>query len=323
MISLKNKNQNPKPLILGSIAFDYIMEYPDLFQKNVVISDDSFYGSFVVKTLRVQRGGTAGNIAFNLGTLEHDSIVISAVGNDFYTHGYDSILSKKKVDLRLDINDQELTAACNVISDKKQNQIITFYPGALKNSVKIDLTQKLSDDDFIPIAINAPNPDLLAIHKHCKQLKEMNIPQIFDPGQNINAFSEKQMQEILDLSEYLMLNDSELTMLHNKFQISKSDLIDRMDWMIITHGSKGSICYQGKNKYKITACPPQKVSETTGAGDAYRAGLLYALAAEKPLEHACKVGSTVASFSVESPVPQNEEYSLNDMKQRFNEHFGD
>ena len=153
----------------------------------------------MLKQLRVQRGGTAGNIAFNLGKLERESILISTVGTDFYAQGYDTILTEKKVDLRLVINDQELTAACHVISDANQNQIITFYPGALKSSEQIDLTQKIAPEDNIPIAINAPNPNLLATHKFCKQLKEMEIPQIFDPSQNLNLFSEKQMQEILEL----------------------------------------------------------------------------------------------------------------------------
>lgn len=317
------KNQTSKPLILGSIAFDYIMEYPELFQKNLVISDDSLYGSFVLKQMRIQRGGTAGNIAFNLGKLERESIVITSVGNDFYTQGYDSVLIENKVDLRLDINKEELTAACHVISDANQNQIITFYPGALSNSAEINLKQQITSEDSIPIAINAPNPDLQAIHKFCIQLKELNIPQIFDPGQNINRFSEKQMREILNLSEYLMLNDSEYTLLKNNFNIKHSELLELHDWIIVTHGAKGSVCYTNDKEYKYPSCPPKSVIDTTGAGDAYRAGLLYALASHKSLEFACKVGSTVASFSVEAPAPQNDKYSFKDVKQRFNENYGE
>ncbi|MFX1450079.1 MAG: carbohydrate kinase family protein [Promethearchaeota archaeon] len=309
-----------KVLILGSLAYDYLMHYPDFFEKNIVFGDKkNISGSFVIDNFKIRRGGTAGNISYNIGKMKISNILISAAGRDFDRYG--SILEKMGTDLRVDIYENENTAACYILSDKEHNQIIIFCAGALQNLNKIKIPEKIYPDEKIKIAINAPNP-IDAMKKFSYALEKLEIPMIFDPGQQINEFSRNDLLDILKKSDYLILNNSELEILKKKTNLAEIQINQLVNNIIATFGAKGSKIYKNDDIIHIPAAKAKKVLDTTGAGDAYRAGLLSGIFYDLNLEESCKLGSIVGSFAVESFEPQNQDYNFEDVKTRYEENFG-
>ena len=76
-----------KILVSGSLAFDSILDFNDHF-KNHILPDTihNINVSFLVENLRVNFGGNAGNIAYNLALMEELPIILSTAGNDFYKY---------------------------------------------------------------------------------------------------------------------------------------------------------------------------------------------------------------------------------------------
>ncbi|MHA1381205.1 MAG: carbohydrate kinase family protein [Candidatus Helarchaeota archaeon] len=313
-------SKNSKCLILGSLAFDFLMFYPDFFENNIVIGEkQNICGSFVVDRFKIQRGGTGGNISYYLGKLNTENILISAAGRDFKEYG--ELLKNSGTDLRIDIYENEQTASCYILSDKDHDQIIIFCAGALQNTSKINIAEKISAQEKIKIAINAPNP-IISMINFSKQLYELKIPMIFDPGQQINEFSKDILLDILKKSNYLILNESELEILKNKLKFNEKKINNFVDVIIVTLGAKGSKILKNEEEINIPAVKTLKIVDTTGAGDAYRAGLLAGIYNNLSIEESCKMGSVIGSFAVESPQPQNEDFSFNDLKLRYEENFG-
>ncbi|MHA1298143.1 MAG: carbohydrate kinase family protein [Candidatus Helarchaeota archaeon] len=309
-----------KVLILGSLAFDYLMHFPDYFENNIVFGErKNICGSFVVENFKVRRGGTAGNICYNLGKLKTENILISVAGKDF--KGYGDLLKKMGTDLRIDIYEDENTAACYILSDKDHDQIIIFSAGALRNAHKIKISEKIRQEERIKIAINAPNP-VNSMENMALQLEELHIPMIFDPGQQINEFSKEQLLGILKKSKYLILNESELELLKNRIKLTEKQLNEYIDYIIVTQGEKGSKIYQENEEIKIPAVKASRVVDTTGAGDAFRAGLLTGIVNNLNIEESCKLGSVIGSFAVESYEPQNQDFEYLDIIKRYEKFLG-
>jgi adenosine kinase len=133
-------NVDDTVLVLGSIAFDYIMKFDGKF-KDVILPDPNknLTGSFNVSSLTVRFGGTAGNISYNLALLGVRAIAISSAGPDIMAMKYDEHLKKTGVDLRLVGHPEEHTAAAYIISDATHNQLSIFHPGALKYASEISI----------------------------------------------------------------------------------------------------------------------------------------------------------------------------------------
>ncbi|MHA1266737.1 MAG: carbohydrate kinase family protein [Candidatus Helarchaeota archaeon] len=310
-----------KVLILGSIAFDHIMEFPYLFGDTIVVEPNkNLNAAFTVKDMVVLRGGTGGNISYSLSLLEADCILISVAGKDFYERGYDKCFCDK-VDLRVEIYDDQYTAAAYIISDKNNNQITAFYEGALLQLESIDLKSKIFPADNIKIAINAPNP-INAMMKFAYQLYDLEIPMIFDPGQQIKLFSKDQLKELLPLTSTLIVNSSEFTLFEKTLETDIHHLKSEIDTIIITLGNTGSVLYHKGEKLSIPIAPAKQVVDPTGAGDSFRAGFLKGILMDLPIKEACQLGAVMGSFCVEAPGGQGHNVTLPEVMERYNQCFG-
>ncbi len=312
----------PHILVLGSLAFDYIMEFPYLFGETIVVEQNkNLNAAFTVKKMTVLRGGTGGNISYSLSLLDANSILISAAGKDFYEHGYHKCF-QEKVKLRIEIHEDQFTAAAYIISDKNNNQITAFHEGALINLEAIDLTLKIQPEDNIKIAINAPNP-INAMIKYAYQLNDLEIPMVFDPGQQINNFTKNQLKEIVPLTQYLIVNSAEFTRFVKTLGTDIIHLKEQIENIIVTLGNTGSLLYHKGEKFAIPIAKADKVVDPTGAGDSFRAGLLKGILNDYPIKEACQLGAVMGSFCVEAPGGQGHYCTLPEIKARYKKYFGE
>jgi adenosine kinase len=309
-------------LVLGSIAFDYIMKFEGKF-KDVILpdADQNPTGSFNVSSLRVRFGGTAGNISYNLALLGVKAIAVSSTGNDFVAMKYDEHLRKVGVDLRLIGHPEEHTAAAYIISDAVNNQLSIFHPGALKHASKIPIRETIGNMiGRVKIAIIAPNP-VDAFVNYSRELGRLKIPFIFDPGQVTPAFTPEQLMKIIPNSILLIANAHEIELVKKKLNLSIENLVKKVRNLIVTEGAKGSTIYGEGYAKRIPIAKPKIFRDPTGAGDGYRAGLIWGLLNSLSLEDSAKVGAVVGSFVVEGDGPQDHVFDMKEVKQRFEQTY--
>ena len=319
-----------KIIVLGSLAFDYIMGFDENFINAVSIDyEKKEYQSTVTANSRIQHfGGTAGNIAYNLGLLNLSPVsLLGSVGKDFESLGYKHHITKfRNIDLNVDIQADLFTAACYIVNDKKSNQMIIFHGGALDNGKNIDLRNKIKDPEQYAYAINSTQ-GIEAMTNFADQLNELKIPMIFDPGQITPLFSKDNLLKILAKSEILIGNTYEINQVMSKTGMTEKDLLEHVTNIVKTKGSEGSEIItklpSGKlESIKIPISNPSKIIDATGAGDGYRAGLLAGMILNMGLQNSCRLGSTVGSFVVETSGAQTQIYDIASVRERFLATFG-
>nr|MDO8115462.1 carbohydrate kinase family protein [Candidatus Sigynarchaeota archaeon] len=321
---MESKKQQGKALVLGSLAFDYIMNSPENYYEALSIKHDTkeVQGTFLSVKKVVHFGGTAGNIAYSMALLGGKPIVAGCVGTDFKSLGYEDHLKKWNVDLRIECVGDDSTASCYIFNDVKKNQITVFHGGALNCADKLDLTKIVKKQDNVKIAINAPN-NMVAMAKFSRQLKQLGIPAIFDPGQVLNALTPEQFKEILANSQAFISNEHELEAVTKRFGPDIRSAIDNLDWVITTKGSRGSVVKVKGKVTEVPIAPAKTVVDPTGAGDSFRGALLYGLTKGLDLVQSARLGSVIGAFKVEHAGGQIPSLDLGEFKARYKATFGE
>jgi len=258
-------------LVSGSIANDYIMNFHDQFGK-YILPDKTHELSvnFNINELHAHAWGAWANISYNLWLLWQKSVLLGAIGKEYKA----SEFMKTRANWEYTVVSESLhTATANIMTDEKNNQITAFYPWALLESGKQSVLDVQGDFSY---AIVSPNlPDTMIAH--VKQCAERGIPVIFDPGQPLSAFSKEQLLETLGAANHLIVNEYELDLLCKIADIDVSELLNYVESYIVTLGASWSRYISEQETFDVPATPTEWVLDPTGAGDAFRAWILYEL----------------------------------------------
>jgi adenosine kinase len=304
-------------LVSGSLAYDRIMDFPEKFSDHILPDKIHILNvCFLVNGIKEQFGGTAGNIAYNLALLGENPLILAAAGKDF--DGYASWLEKNGLNLQgIRLIPDEFTAGAYITTDVSDNQITGFNPGAMKypSSFKVD-----GLDPTTTIAIIAPgNAD--DMFRLSTQYKQKKIPYIFDPGQQIPVLPKDRMLEMIEGSKLLISNDYELEMIVRSTGRTKAELLGSTEAIVTTLGDRGCVVTTKTDETNISAAKPTGVKDPTGAGDAFRAGLIKGLVMGKSLVDAAALGSVCGSFGVECHGTQCHRFTIEDFWARHKENF--
>ena len=318
--------QNGKVIVLGSLAFDYIMGFDSNFCHATEMNElrEEYQSTITANSKKQHFGGTAGNIAYNLGLLNIGQVSLyGSVGKDFDRYK-EHINGFSNIDLGVDIHEDEFTAACYIVNDVKANQMIIFHGGALDRCKDIDLRERITDPEHYTYAINS-SQSVDAMVNFSEQLYELNIPQIFDPGQVTPLFSKNLLIKVVKQSDILIGNKFEVNKIQEKTEMTKEDLLEHSRAIITTLGEDGSeLMYNSENETYQTTIPifkPKQIKDTTGAGDGYRAGILSGFMLNMTLLDSCRFGAIVASFVIETTGAQTHKYTISEVRKRFNETY--
>lgn len=322
------QSKKNKVLVLGSLAFDYIMGFDSNFVYATKLDalKEEYQSTITANSRKQHFGGTAGNIAYNMGLLNTGSVsLIGSVGKDFKSLGYkDHITVFGNIDLGVDIHEDEFTAACYIVNDIKANQMIIFHGGALDRCKELNLKEKIEEPEDFIYAINSTQ-SVEAMINFANQLDDLKIPMIFDPGQVTPLFPKEMLIETIQKATIVIGNKFEIEQILEKTNLSKEDLMKHLHAIITTKGREGSeLMYKSGEKLYLSEVPistPEDIKDTTGAGDGYRAGILAGLMQNMTLLDACRLGAVVASFVVETVGAQTHKYSIEEVKKRFFETF--
>lgn len=274
--------------------------------------------SFLVDSLDRLRGGVAGNIAYNMALLHQPCRIVATVGTDF--DAYREVLASMGVDMsRVTTIDNELTASAFITTDRADNQITGFYPGAMAKAGEFSVLDHVSGVELGIISPTAPD----AMLRHVRELVEAGVPYMFDPGQQIISLSPKALREGIESAEILIGNDYEFAMMADKSGLSREDLISACPVVVVTFGELGSRIHVDGIEIDVPAVRPSVVLDPTGAGDGYRAGLVSARLAGLEWDAAGRVASLAATYVVEVKGTQSHRYSPEEFATRFSTQFSD
>jgi len=308
-----------KIYVSGSLAYDRIMGFPGKFEEHILPEKIHLINvSFVVNGITEKFGGTAGNIAYSLNLLEEKATILAAVGKDF--EAYETRLRENGLPLDGILRrDDVLTSGAYITTDLTNNQITGFNPGAMNYPAHNGFRHP---DDETALAIIAPGntEDMLA---YSRIYKEQSIPYIFDPGQQIIALPNEHIAEIITGSQLLISNDYELQMIQKATGHTKDEIQALTGALVVTLGDEGSVLHYNGTEMPIPAARADRVVDPTGAGDAYRAGLIKGMISGKDLSVAARMGSVIASFSVECSGTQEHDCTVADFQARYRESYGE
>lgn len=306
-----------RTLICGSLAFDSIMVFHDHFKHHILPDKIHILNvSFLVPDMRREYGGCAGNIAYNLKLLGGEPVIMATVGEDFapYRERLSSLGLSQEYLRQVE---GSYTAQAFITTDLSDNQITAFHPGAMNQS---HLNDAGSAED-IKLGIVSPDgrEGMLA---HCKQLHGANIPFIFDPGQGMPLFNGNELMQMVHQADYLTLNDYEAELLQSRTDRTLHQLAGEVKCLIVTKGAEGSQFYVDGKRLHIPTAPVREVVDPTGCGDAFRAGLLYAIVNGMDWETTGRLASLMGAIKIESRGGQNHAPSRMEIETRFAESFG-
>jgi len=304
--------------ISGSLAYDRIMDFPERFSDHILPDKIHVLNvCFMVNGMHEEFGGTAGNIAYNLALLGERPLILASAGKDF--DSYAEWLASHGLSLEgIRCVPNEFTAGAYITTDKADNQITGFNPGAMKYACGYEIDGVRSDD---ALAIVAPG-NLDDMRTYSGAFKERNIPYIFDPGQSIPAQSVEGLIEMITGSSVLISNDYELELIMRFTGLSRSALLELTGAILTTLGDRGSRVVTGDGGEEIPAVQASQVLDPTGAGDAFRAGLIKGMVMGKSLIECARMGAVCASYGVQCQGTQCHSFSQKDFWARYEAHFG-
>jgi adenosine kinase len=305
-------------LICGSVAYDTILVFPDRFQAHILPDKlHTLNVSFLVPEMRREFGGCAANIAYGLKLLGDRGIAMAAVGHDFAPYRQRMLSQGLPVQYIRQI-DEVFTAQAFIFTDLDNNQITGFHPGAMQFA---HLNKIADAGAAIALGIVAPD-GRQAMIEHAAQFHAASIPFIFDPGQGMPMFSGDELKTFIQQARWVALNDYEWGMLQQKTGFSAAEVASKVDALIVTLGSEGSIIYAAGRTYRIPCARPNAVIDPTGCGDAYRAGLIHGLLHGLDWETIGRTASLMGAIKIESRGPQNHRFTRTEFDQRYRDNFG-
>lgn len=304
-------------LICGSLAYDTIMVFPDQFKNHILPDKVHILNvSFNVPDMRREFGGCAGNIAYNLKLLGGEPVPMATVGVDFapYRQWFEDNA------IRLDqvkALDGMFTPQAFITTDLDNNQITAFHPGAMMRSHE----NHVKDVPGVEFGIVSPD-GREGMLQNAREFAEAGIPFIFDPGQAMPLFNGEELREFIDLADYIAVNDYESNLLQERTGWNEEQIASRVKAYVATRGPKGA-CIRADGK--LHEAPPareRRVTDPTGCGDAFRAGLIHGIIRGHDWETIGRIGNLMGALKVEHHGTQNQRFSYDEFAAQFREQFG-
>lgn len=317
-------------IISGSLARDRIMTFDGEFE-NVILPDQikNLSLSVLLSGLHESWGGVAGNIAYSLGLLKEQPVLLGSVGKDSETKSYLRRLAKIGADIDFMHWSELPTATFSVITDRHQRQFSGFYPGAMSDLPETALRQTIRElskqqrwearSSMVVVSPHDPARMATQVAECAKEHWRL----IYDIGQQVAVVSPEDLRAGILAAEIVLVNEYELSLLIQKTGWSQDVITRQLPTLIVTLGERGCEVFADHGQI-TTHVPPiagVTVVDPTGGGDAFRAGFFYAVMRDWPLVQAAQLGNTVAAYAIEHRGTQAHRFSLAQLQRRYANHY--
>lgn len=305
--------------ISGSMAYDRIMDFPGKFSDYILPDKIHVLNvCFNVNGMSEQFGGTAGNIAYTLSLLGESPVIIATIGKDHQQ--YFTWLRNNNIPVDgIRIIPEEFTAGAYITTDMADNQITGFNPGAMKHPSGYRFEGKEAGQSVLLIAPG----NLQDMVEYADACRQKGIRYICDPGQSLTKWDGESLRNWLKGAMMLISNDYELEIIMKMTGMKKTDLLQLTGLIITTLGEEGSLISSAESDSHVPALRVEQVVDPTGAGDAYRAGLLKGIIAGRDIQTSARVGSVAAAYAIEKYGTQEHHFLYEDFLARYKINFGE
>ncbi|MFE6161407.1 carbohydrate kinase family protein [Streptomyces sp. NPDC056486] len=311
--------------VTGVIAMDHLMTFPGRFPERSA-GDRLHVASlaFLAEGLEIRRGGGGANIAFGLGRLGLDPVLIGAVGSDFAD--YQVWLKQHGVDTEsVLVVPGEHTARHVCTTDVEGERVSTFRPGAMGAAATPSLPSLRSVAERtggLGLVVVAPG-DPAAMLRHTEECRALGLPFVAHPSWQIGGMDRADLKYLVSGTSCLLTNEDESARLMESTGLSRPQILDRVGAWVTTLGAAGVRIERGGHEPSLVpAIGSVTVAEPSGAGDAFRAGFLAGAAQGAPPERAAQLGCVLASFALETTGTQEYALDVRRLLNRVREAYG-
>ncbi|MSO43572.1 MAG: carbohydrate kinase family protein [Actinobacteria bacterium] len=309
--------------VAGSVGVDHLMTFSGKFTDSLVAGSlQKISLSFLVDSLDVRRGGCAANIAFGMGVLGLNPVLIAAVGKDW--PDYEAWLSRHGVDTSHALVSETLyTAHFIVTTDDDLNQIASFFPGAMSEARNIELGTIMDKSGRFDMVVISPDDPQAMLH-HSDVCRDMGIAFAADPSQQMARMSGEEIKLLIDGASYLFMNEYELALAMQKTGWSDAEILSHVKVRVITLGSKGAKVETAAGDFVQVGCPKENSKiDPTGVGDSFRSGFIAGLAWGVSHERCAQIGALIATYVIETMGTQEYRFTGDEFVERFAQTYGD
>jgi adenosine kinase len=291
-------------IICGSFAIDTIMGFEGNFADQILPDQiHKLNVSFFVPGMRREYGGCAGNIAYGLKQLGGEPLPMAAVGPDAREYLERFVNMGINTDLVM-VRPDNYTALCTIMTDRQNNQISGFHPGAM-GEAHLNVIPQGSKAKLGIISPDGRD----AMWQHAQQFKNAGISFVFDPGQQLPMFNGEEHKQLIAMADYVTVNDYEGAMLSERTGLSFADISRQVKGLVVTLGELGCDVWVDGAKTHVAPVKATAIVDPTGCGDAFRAALLFGIERGWSLVRSCTLGNQVGAIKIASRGGQN--YTLN------------
>jgi adenosine kinase len=309
-----------KLVVTGSIAFDYLMSFPGRFTEHFLPEHMHRVSlSFLVDSMDKRRGGCGPNIAYTLALLGERPLLMATAGQDF--SDYKAWMEGAGIDTALvKVVQDKFTASFFCSTDQANNQIASFYTGAMANAAELSFrtVPGLKGDGLVIISPNDPD----AMVQYAQECSTLGIRYIWDPGQQCARMDGAQLKEGITGAFMVIVNDYEFELLRQKTGMSEDDVQREADVVVITRGEHGCTVLSKGARHDVLAVPPVRIADPTGVGDAFRGGFMKGLATGATYQDCARMGSVAATYALEHLGGTSHAYTLDEFTARYRQAYG-
>jgi adenosine kinase len=301
----------------GSIAFDYILSYAGRFRDHILLDKTHILNlSFLVDRLEKRRGGVAANYAYNLALLGYPAAILATAGGD--ADEYQGWLAARGIDVSgLRLLKGVMTATGFTTTDSEDNQLTGYYGGAMLQADILGLDDTVRDAEVVIVGPNGPS----AMARLVRECRERRIRWVYDPSHQLSSMSTEDLRDGIRGAWILIGNDYELELIQERSGRDLNALLEECQMVVTTRGRHGSRITTAAGTLEVRSAPARAEMDPTGAGDAYRAGLVAGLLRGLGLEDAARVASLAATYVVEQTGTLEHLYSQEEFAARFQDAF--
>jgi adenosine kinase len=313
------RDREKKLLVVGATAIDLIGFYPSQFkQYEKEYRPKNLNVSFQLAELERSYGGCAMNIAFGLARLDIKGFPFSTIGKDFF-EGYQEHVEAAGINTKYLEVRQETGATCLMINDQSGNQIIGFYPGSGTSPKEIPEAISSKREEISLCFIAPQEPDLTL--NQAAQMKSLDIPVMVDTGQVSAEYSKQDIKKLLELVDYIIVNENELEVLKINANLNEKQFVEPIVEAIITRGEDGVdiISKTARSHIHSLEISESDFVDATGCGDAFRAGFVFGFFEGANSIRAAQLGCLMAAANIKSLGAQN--FDINPEKLRAQREF--
>ncbi|WP_298946314.1 carbohydrate kinase [uncultured Polaribacter sp.] len=297
---MKNSNKNIDILCVGEVLVDFIGH-----QNNVLISETRDYHRYL--------GGSPANVAMNCKRLGLSSTLVSSVGND----GFGEYIFKRLEEIGINTSNVKKleNKSTSVIFVSKSNGTPDFIPyrnadcDISENQITTEMLSQTKIFHTTCFALSK-NPAQTTILKKAEEAHKKGCKLSIDVNyaKELWETKEQALQVIKNYCQFnplIKISEDDMLRLFEK-QLPHKEIFEffhnlGVETVCLTLGSKGvKLSQKGKNMIQLPAIKIEKVMDTTGAGDAFWSGFLFAYIKAKTIEECLQIALKLAALKLQN-----------------------